>query len=187
MYQTFSWPLHHQIKVALKIPGSFFLQLYGSFSLWIHPCKVIQDSLKLCIPCCVFRIWFPCKWNMDSGIQIPDSFEEFRIPCTEFQISLHGASEYSRLSSLLERSVDAAHFFIGTFLCCLCSTSTWNFLLWSCMEDLNTWRQLILSLPKLWCGPKNSSPGKFTYMYVWHKFSGKLEFQNEVWKMRIHY
>lgn len=104
--------------------------------------------------------------SKNSGFLVLNS----RFQSAGFWISLHGASKYSSLSLLLARSADAGHFFIGTSLCCLCSTSTWNFLFWSCMEDLNTWQQLILSLPKLWCGPKYSSPAKFTYMCVWHNY-----------------
>ena len=109
------------------------------------------------------RFWIHSK---NSGFLALNS----RFQSPGIWISLHEASEYSRLSSLLARSADAPHFFIGTSLCCLCPTSTWNFLLWSCMEDLNAWRQLILSLPKLWCGPKYSSPAKFTYMCVWQNY-----------------
>ena len=167
-----------KLKWPRKSQGHSFFNCMGAFSLWIHPCKVIQDSLKLCIPCCVFRIWFPCKWNLDSGIQIPDSFEEFWIPWAEFQIPKPRILDYLTWGKWTQqcflagpaRSAHVAHFFIGTSLCCLCSTSMWNFLLWSCMEDLNTWQQLILSLLKLGCGPKNSSPGIFTYMCVWHIF-----------------
>ena len=89
------------------------------------------------------RFWIHSK---NSGFLALNS----RFQSAGFWISLHGASKYSSLSLLLARSADAGHFFIGTSLCCLCSTSMWNFLLWSCMEDLNTWRQLILSLPKLY-------------------------------------
>ena len=113
-------------------------------------------------------------WIPESRFQIYSKNSRFlelnsRFQSPGFWISLHGASKYSCLSSLLARSTHAAHFFIGmVHLFAFCSTSTWNFLLRSCMEDLNTWRQLFLSLPKLGCGPKNSSPGKFTYMCIWH-------------------
>ena len=112
-------------------------------------------------------------WIPESRFQIHSRNSGFlelnsRFQSPGFWISLHGASKYSHLSSLLARSAYAAHFFIGTSFYSLCSTSMWNFVLRSCMKDLNTWRQLFLSLPKLGCGPKNSSPGKFTYMYIWH-------------------
>ena len=112
-------------------------------------------------------------WIPESRFQIHSRNSGFlelnsRFQSPGFWISLHGASKYSHLSSLLARSAYAAHFFIGTSFYSLCSTSMWNFVLRSCMKDLNTWRQLFLSLPKLGCGPKNSSPGKFTYMCIWH-------------------
>ena len=40
-----------------------------------------------------------------------------------------------------------------TFLCCRCTTTTWNFLISRFVEDGSKRQQLSFSFPELWCSP----------------------------------
>ena len=50
-----------------------------------------------------------------------------------------------------------------TFFCRHCTTTAWKSLISRFMEDMNKQQRIFLSLSKLECSPKKSTPGKFTY------------------------